>query len=59
MNFQTHNFQTMKKIFRAICAHPFRSLMTIGLLALIIHWDVFGFVILSVPMFALWENVDF
>ena len=49
----------MKKIFRAICAHPFRTLATLGMLALLIHWDVFGFVLLSVPIFALWDNVDF
>ena len=50
----------MKRIFHFIVIeHPFRSLMTIGLLALAIHWDVFGFVLLSVPIFALWDNVDF
>jgi hypothetical protein len=53
------NFQTMKKIFRAICAHPFRTLATIGMLALSIHWGFLGFMLLSVPMFALWENVNF
>ena len=58
-NFQTHNFQTMKKIFRAICAHPFRTLATIGMLALSIHWGFLGFMLLSVPMFALWDNVNF
>lgn len=47
----------MKKIFRAICAHPFRTLATIGMLALAIHWGFLGFILLSVPMFALWEEL--
>lgn len=37
--------------------HPLRLLATLGLLALAIHWGFFGFALLSVPMFAIWENV--
>jgi hypothetical protein len=49
----------MKKILRAICAHPFRTIATIGLLALSIHWGYLGLAIFSVPMFALWDSVNF
>lgn len=49
----------MKKIFRAICAHPFRTLATIGLLALAIHWGILGFLLLSVPILALWDSENF
>ena len=54
---ETKNKQDMKRIFRTIIEHPIRVLVTIGLLALAIHWGFFGFMLLSVPMFALWENL--
>ena len=53
------NKQVMKKIIRAICAHPFRTIATIGMLALSIHWGYLGLAIFSVPMFALWDSVNF
>jgi hypothetical protein len=50
----------MKRIFHFIVIeHPVRSLVMVGLLALAIHWGFLGFMLLSVPMFALWENVNF
>ena len=54
------NKQDMKRIFHfVIIEHPFRLLATVGLLALAIHWGFLGFVLLSVPMFAIWESVNF
>lgn len=48
----------MKKALRFIfIEHPFRLLVTLGLLALAIHWGMLGLVLLSVPMFAIWENI--
>lgn len=48
----------MKKALRFIfIEHPLRLLVTLGLLALAIHWGMLGFVLLSVPMFAIWENI--
>jgi len=36
--------------------HPARLLVTVGLIALAIHWGFFGFMLLSVPIFAMWER---
>lgn len=55
---ETKNKQVMKRIFHfIIIEHPIRSLVTVGLLALAIHWGFLGFILLSVPMFALWEDL--
>ena len=37
--------------------HPALLLVTVGLVALAIHWGFFGFMLLSVPIFALWEEL--
>lgn len=47
----------MKKVFVFILAHPWRALFTLGLLMLAYHWGMLGFVLLSVPIFAIWESV--
>lgn len=47
----------MKRIFLFVRQHLGRILLTIGLFALMFHWGFFGFVLLSVPTFALWENL--
>ena len=36
--------------------HPARLLVTVGLIALAIHWGFFGFMLLSVPIFVMWER---
>lgn len=47
----------MRKFLAFVGEHFLRILATIGLVALMIHWGIFGFAILSVPTFALWENL--
>lgn len=47
----------MKRIFLFLAKHWLRTLVTIGLLALSIHWGMLGFALLSVPMFAIWESL--
>ena len=48
----------MKKVLHFVfIEHPLRLLATLGLLALAIHWGFLGFALLSVPMFAIWENI--
>lgn len=47
----------MKKVFAFILAHPWRALFTLGLLMLAYHWGMLGLVLLSVPIFAIWESV--
>jgi len=48
----------MKQVFRFLLVkHPFRTLATIALLGLMIHWGYFGFLLLSVPALAVWRNL--
>ena len=47
----------MKQAFLFVRQHLGRIVLTIGLLALAIHWGFLGFILLSVPMFALWEEL--
>ena len=47
----------MKQAFVFVRQHLGRIVLTIGLLALAIHWGMLGFVLLSVPIFALWERI--
>lgn len=47
----------MKRAIRFLfIEHPVRLLVTVGLVALAIHWGFLGFMLLSVPLFALWER---
>ena len=49
--------QVMKRAIRFLfIEHPVRLLVTVGLVALAIHWGFLGFMLLSVPLFALWER---
>ena len=47
----------MKKVLFFLWANRVRSLVTIGLFALMIHWGFFGFLLLSVPTLAVWRNL--
>lgn len=48
----------MKQAFRFLFVkHPFRTLATIALLGLMIHWGFYGFLLLSVPTLAVWRNL--
>ena len=47
----------MRQAFLFVRQHLGRIVLTIGLLALAIHWGMLGFVLLSVPIFALWERI--
>lgn len=47
----------MRQAFLFARQHLGRIVLTIGLLALAIHWGMLGFVLLSVPIFALWERI--
>lgn len=47
----------MRQAFLFVRQHLGRIVLTIGLLALAIHWGFFGFMLLSVPIFALWEKL--
>ena len=47
----------MRRAFLFVRQHLGRIVLTIGLLALAIQWGVLGFVLLSVPIFALWERI--
>ena len=48
----------MKQIFIFFAVeHPVRSLVTIGLFALMIHWGFFGFLLLSVLVLAVWREL--
>ena len=47
----------MKKVLTFLWANRVRSLVTIGLVALMIHWGFFGFLFLSVPVLAVWRKL--
>lgn len=48
----------MKQAFRFLFVkHPFRTLATIALIGLMIHWGFYGFLLLSVPTLAVWRNL--
>lgn len=48
----------MKQALRFLFVkHPFRTLATIALLGLMIHWGFYGFLLLSVPTLAVWRNL--
>ena len=48
----------MKQAIRFLFVkHPFRTLATIALIGLMIHWGYFGFLLLSVPTLAVWRNI--
>ena len=47
----------MRQAFLFVRQHLGRIVLTIGLVALAIHWGFFGFMLMSVPIFALWEKL--
>ena len=48
----------MKQALRFLFVkHPFRTLATIALIGLMIHWGFYGFLLLSVPTLAVWRNL--
>jgi len=47
----------MKQVIKFVGKHPYRTIATVLLVALMFHWGYFGFLLLSVPVLAVWRNL--